>query len=409
MLRKTLDELDELLKSGDTYGIVDFADLLSKKEESYAKIIKTLQSIIIDSRNVKQITRFAKIIDTSDIGLLCNAVVKYGNDCDAYYFACDLNRQKMPFDSSSGERLTFDCLRILQEKICKNLSPRYITSFAMGIKNANIDLLTDAIVSCGTVKNLYQFSSSVTGFDSSKLCKAICIKSIKEFEALSSNICLKNCEEFARDSFNATVSVIAGYVYRFIFNANNLSSSDIELLTDTICALNNSKYIYLSAMIDGMNIDLLQEKILQLDDKSKSYADNLYNFAKNVKSANIERFQSKIIDLNIHEVIYNFARDVKGVDIGKLQDHIIKQNSSTYIYQFARNVKGADMESLEAAIIETHDVKTIISFARDIDGVDVQKLQNSMISSKDILMFIVEVQNAKLNNILIIFYLNFLS
>ena len=77
--------------------------------------------------------------------------------------------------------------------------------------------------------------------------------------------------------------------------------------------------------------------------------------------------------------IYQFARDIKGANIEKLENAIIETNDAMYIYQFARDVKGANIEKLENAIIATNLVKFMQEFAKNVKGANIEKLENAII------------------------------
>ena len=88
-----------------------------------------------------------------------------------------------------------------------------------------------------------------------------------------------------------------------------------------------------------------------------SNLDTIYKLACNDNGNSIEFFQDIIISGNELEYIYLFARDVKGADIQKLQSKLIELSlylmNIEYLYLFARDVPGADKKALEEAIYES--------------------------------------------------------
>ena len=56
-------------------------------------------------------------------------------------------------------------------------------------------------------------------------------------------------------------------------------------------------------------------------------AKNIYNFARYIKGANIEKLENAIIEIKNAEYIYLFARDVKGANMYKCLYEIKKLNS----------------------------------------------------------------------------------
>ena len=63
--------------------------------------------------------------------------------------------------------------------------------------------------------------------------------------------------------------------------------------------------------------------------------------------------------------IYQFATDVKGANIEKLENAIIATKLVKFMQEFAKNVKGANIEKLENAIIEINN-PSLISFMRKV-------------------------------------------
>ena len=91
----------------------------------------------------------------------------------------------------------------------------------------------------------------------------------------------------------------------------------------------------------------------------------IYQFARDVKGANIEKLENAIIETNDVGYIYLFAKDVKGANIEKLENAIIATNRVKFMQEFAKNVKGANIEKLENAIIEINN-PSLISFMRKV-------------------------------------------
>ena len=104
-----------------------------------------------------------------------------------------------------------------------------------------------------------------------------------------------------------------------------------------------------------MNSEQLQafESVL----KSKS-ANMALNLAKELgNTANDKKaklfLEAIVIKAGDPELIYDFARDVKGADIKALQKAIIKAGKPYWIYSFAVDVKGADIKALQSAADDT--------------------------------------------------------
>ena len=130
--------------------------------------------------------------------------------------------------------------------------------------------------------------------------------------------------------------------------------------------------------INYIGLENLENKVIKTEN-----ADCIYNFAKDIKGANIEKLENAIIATQNVGYIYDFARDVEGANIEKLENAIIETKDAEYIYNFAKNVKGANIEKLENAIIETNDAMYIYQFARDVKGANIEKLENAIIETKN--------------------------
>ena len=98
--------------------------------------------------------------------------------------------------------------------------------------------------------------------------------------------------------------------------------------------------------------------------------ENFVEFKKEVKNLNkkeLNELQEVIIATKNSWKIYEFARDVKGADILKLQDEIIKLGDAEYIYLY-KSIKGSDINTLKDAILKTNNAEYIYGFARSYEG-----------------------------------------
>lgn len=94
------------------------------------------------------------------------------------------------------------------------------------------------------------------------------------------------------------------------------------------------------------NYDFTQLENLIIESASKnevhehflSYIACVVSFATIYDSANIDKLQDIVIESRIAYQIYNFAHDVKGADINKLYDAILKTNNLKFITKFKLDI-----------------------------------------------------------------------
>ena len=144
---------------------------------------------------------------------------------------------------------------------------------------------------------------------------------------------------------------------------------------------NKEKICQINEYIDKNGRD---SKILNLETellKSGSKAE-LFNYAKEIKKADIESIQKRIIEINDSDYIYFFARDIKGADINLLQDALINREHTSedvwYCYLFARFIGGANKDKLQNVVIKYGNEETIEAYKKWVEGVNIELLNNAL-------------------------------
>lgn len=143
-------------------------------------------------------------------------------------------------------------------------------------------------------------------------------------------------------------------------------------------------------------IEALQNEIIELEEPQL-----IYEFAKQVKGADISKLQDALISCyeefykeDEWKYFFNFANDVEGVDIEKLQNDFLEITGWTIytLAEFAKQVKGANIDLLEDAVLEPElneriiAINDIIYFAEHVKGANIEKLQNGfMVNLKEVL------------------------
>lgn len=236
------------------------------------------------------------------------------------------------------KRLSKKNVEELADALIKSKNIKYIYDFAVNVKSAPIDKLSDIIIELGTAENIYNFAKEVGNVPIDKLVDAIIAKGNSEF------------------------------IYKLI-NINNVS---LSILVDALIALKDGWY--LCQIANTTNDENIKNKILNAILYEFKNGKDVYNYAKIVNDAPIDRLADSIITIGNPEYIYKFASDIGGASVNKLADAIIHINNAEYIYFFARGVVGAPIDKLADALITTKEV-TYMDLFMHIEGAPVEKLK----------------------------------
>ena len=159
-------------------------------------------------------------------------------------------------------------------------------------------------------------------------------------------------------------------IYNFAKCYNN--QDNIAILKDGVIESKDAYYIYLFALLDRVGIYEIYIKELEKAIIATKNAFCIYEFARDVKGANIEKLENAVIKIGNPQIIYLFAMSVKGAYVGKLAHAIIALKDAKYIYLFARKIIELSIQSigtssqniidLTIAIIDTKNIEYITSF-----------------------------------------------
>lgn len=155
----------------------------------------------------------------------------------------------------------------------------------------------------------------------------------------------------------------------------------------------------------------------------KSFLEKIKKCAQSNDLKEIETLQNEIIELKMPYLIYEFAKQVKGADISKLQDALIscyehyKEDEWKYFFKFAKNIDGVNVEKLQNDFLEktwwTCDL--ITEFAKQIKGANIDLLEDivldlqhneQIIAIEDITYFAEQVKGANIEKLQNGFMLN---
>jgi len=128
---------------------------------------------------------------------------------------------------------------------------------------------------------------------------------------------------------------------------------------------------YKTARIVQDPVILKQLQQIVINSNGKNSPEWAYEFAYNIKGADVKALQQVVIKSGNPKWAYKFARDVKGADIKVLQQVVTDstdKNTPEWAYWFAFSIKGADIKALQQAVIKSGKTDWIYAFTKDIIG-----------------------------------------
>lgn len=100
-----------------------------------------------------------------------------------------------------------------------------------------------------------------------------------------------------------------------------------------------------------------------------------YEFAKDIRGANVSKLQQVVVDSGDPRRAFYFARDIRGANVSKLEQVVIDYGNPILAYNFARYVKGANISKLQQAVVNSGNSEWIDRFANNVKGANVSKLK----------------------------------
>lgn len=104
----------------------------------------------------------------------------------------------------------------------------------------------------------------------------------------------------------------------------------------------------------------------------------IYEFAKNVTGADIDKCLTTISETNNAEYIYLTALFLPVSNITPLQNAIINTNNAEYIYKFSCFVEGADKIRLHRALLKTHNATYLHKLGHYFDTIDILEIEHEI-------------------------------
>lgn len=159
------------------------------------------------------------------------------------------------------------------------------------------------------------------------------------------------------------------------FHLLNLATScknvNVSLLEDGIVRIGNIIDIAkFAGRVKGANKERL-EKIIK-DYRSPSAA---YTYLKLNPDASIEEYEDILYESNKPKYLYTLALHCScSKRLRQLEKAILSGDSNLYVRLFAKNVKGADLEMCEERIISTYSFKEYKRYYKSVPSFQMEKL-----------------------------------
>ena len=121
---------------------------------------------------------------------------------------------------------------------------------------------------------------------------------------------------------------------------------------------------------DKKVIELYEKRILELKDPRLSF-----EFAKRYKGANIRAHEDVVLDSDGTEYEsylyqYNFAHEIREANVKRLSEKIIKSGNPYYNFLFARDIAGVDKKAHEKVVLEAKNANVSLLFALEVKEAD---------------------------------------
>ncbi|MBO4246004.1 MAG: hypothetical protein J5892_04660 [Bacilli bacterium] len=293
--------------------------------------IERLQQIILDSNDLEAIYLFAANVKGIDITPFQDKILKgdYTEECNHSYFHKDGCQKRKP-----------------TEKL------EIVYKFARDVEGADIEALQNIILNADynnhytedANKVIVLFARDVKGADIDKL------------------------------SMLAVKVGTASLQYDFV---NEVPSANYERHENAIIKMGAAHYILRFArdFNDLANVEKLQTALIKYVNKWNDNASLCYDFANEVKGADVSKLASVVLQKCNGSVNYWFARDVEGADILAHQKKLMKcVGWEDVLIEFANNIEGADVAIIEDMFIERKDFKNLIELASKCELANVDKI-----------------------------------
>ena len=103
----------------------------------------------------------------------------------------------------------------------------------------------------------------------------------------------------------------------------------------------------------------MEDAFIILASKNPNSTQYIYQYAKEIPEANIEKLEEAICRTQNAKYIYKFAQCIVKVNISKLEDAIIQTKDYKVIMDFIKNIKKCCLSKFEKVIMESNNTHYI--------------------------------------------------
>lgn len=276
--------------------------------------------------------------ETESIKKEQNFILQQGDAQQAYLFA--LTNAAYSIDVGS-----------LSAMVGKSRDTVTVLKFARNIINADITALQPAILQYGNAKEAYEFAT-IQGSDIKALEKKI-IKS----NGTSAKVVLDFISlDYDKDAKGLCSKILtckdanAYYALRFIYNMGYVVPADMADMDNIVDMVGD----YLIKEYNGQSVVMQRLEYSGREyPQHYSNSDLLNSFVTYLEnpSFNLDKYQDAVIAKGTAEDAYNFANEVKGADIKKLATVAVRDNDNDCALKFAE-LLGLSVVGLLAEYLE---------------------------------------------------------
>ena len=347
--------------TGLVFSLINGGKRAFKFNKKNVDVLK-LENLVLNSESITNLFWFMETYEiTKDDGCKYqNYIIKYGTYVDLWLFLEKIEEiDKRKVIENFINNVNFN------DFLYQFPYPRFDNSTVLifmkfcelcyTLNVSNINKLNKLITECKDINNNYL------------LCMA----------AAAQNTNFKSKDELFRLILQSSDVEFLGYIDGYNALTGGSRADEIKKIVEE----NPIEHFSIMTGINKDACDSMEDKIINSGDYGL-----MFEFIKKNNQVNIVKFENSIInDERLHDekkadLLYQFACNVKGADISKLENAIIEIGIIKYIYLFAKNVKSANISKLENAIYTSktnfndEELMYIRDFAKNIKGVNISNL-----------------------------------
>lgn len=280
------------------------------------------------------------------------------------------NSEKMEYIKIFHDEFPGLDINRLAKAVAKTGNMELINQFINEIPEIDVEKMTDVICKIGNSYIIYNYAKNIKNADIQKLYRAM-----PEGDSWTVSLAsdYRDQLDYADAVWKAgTDYEVFAYAMEFAKNSPNDIPVHIDALTQRICNSDNPEMIYEFALnVKGANIELLTDAMCGLREQyvlhnmfQKTF-NYVYKFALNVKGANIDKLTDKACSLCYNEYSYDdlrkFAKNIPGVNNNKIIEAIIHINNVKVTKDFMEDFQ-IDVEKIADVLLTTSCTYRMVNF-----------------------------------------------